>query len=191
MAAHAQIILNGGFEYNSGTFVQNIGTEINQGGSYKLGSITHWGHSGDVGLLIDQKKNASLRLGADPKSPAYANQAYQKLSVAGGLYSLTFDSYTDAKTGLSSSFGVEIRGNSPYWNVQEKELSNHMVTNRSYSVKLNPGTHYIKFYNLGNVNANNGDTYIDNVKLVQVPEPSSTALLGLGGLTLLLRRKRG
>lgn len=39
--------------------------------------------------------------------------------------------------------------------------------------------------------ANTGDRMrLNAVRLTQVPEPSSTALLGLGGLALLIRRKR-
>lgn len=34
------------------------------------------------------------------------------------------------------------------------------------------------------------DVYVDNYSVVSVPEPSSTALLGLGGLALLLRRRK-
>jgi hypothetical protein len=35
-----------------------------------------------------------------------------------------------------------------------------------------------------------GSVYIDNVSLNLVPEPSTTALLGLGGLALILRRRK-
>ncbi len=34
------------------------------------------------------------------------------------------------------------------------------------------------------------DTYADNISFTVVPEPSSTALLGLGGLALVLRRRK-
>ena len=43
---------------------------------------------------------------------------------------------------------------------------------------------YIRENNTGN------RTRLNAVRLTQVPEPSSTALLGLGGLALLIRRKR-
>ncbi|NWK55052.1 PEP-CTERM sorting domain-containing protein [Verrucomicrobiaceae bacterium N1E253] len=38
--------------------------------------------------------------------------------------------------------------------------------------------------------ATNGQTLIDNVSIASVPEPSSAALLGLGGVTLILRRRK-
>lgn len=46
-----------------------------------------------------------------------------------------------------------------------------------------------------NVSNNGGDfnhnqTIIDNVSVTAVPEPSSTALLGLGGIALILRRRK-
>ncbi|MGB0774369.1 MAG: PEP-CTERM sorting domain-containing protein [Akkermansiaceae bacterium] len=42
------------------------------------------------------------------------------------------------------------------------------------------------------INTNGNQVRVDNVRLdlVQVPEPSSTALLGLGGLALILRRRK-
>ncbi|MFD2275054.1 PEP-CTERM sorting domain-containing protein [Rubritalea spongiae] len=44
---------------------------------------------------------------------------------------------------------------------------------------------------LFNLNANSNETVaIDNISVASVPEPSSTALLGLGGFTLILRRRR-
>lgn len=45
--------------------------------------------------------------------------------------------------------------------------------------------------NSGNIAAADGDDmWLDNMSLETVPEPSSTALLGLGGLALMLRRRR-
>ncbi|MEZ7957082.1 MAG: PEP-CTERM sorting domain-containing protein [Rubritalea sp.] len=35
-----------------------------------------------------------------------------------------------------------------------------------------------------------GTTSIDNFSITAVPEPSSTALLGLGGLALIMRRRK-
>ena len=37
---------------------------------------------------------------------------------------------------------------------------------------------------------NQSTIFFDNARLVEVPEPSSTALLGLGGLALILRRRK-
>ncbi len=60
---------------------------------------------------------------------------------------------------------------------------------------------YIKFsglsgasFNLSMLGAASGDAtkraVINGMQIVQIPEPSSTALLGLGGLALVLRRRR-
>jgi len=38
--------------------------------------------------------------------------------------------------------------------------------------------------------ANGGSLFFDEAKLVQIPEPTSSALLGLGGLALLFRRRK-
>jgi hypothetical protein len=43
-------------------------------------------------------------------------------------------------------------------------------------------------YNFGNIETI-GNYYIDNVQLVPVPEPSTFALVGLGGLLLAIRRR--
>lgn len=43
---------------------------------------------------------------------------------------------------------------------------------------------------LSTTNTNNNHAFVDNVVIDQTPEPSSTALLGLGGLALILRRKK-
>ena len=42
----------------------------------------------------------------------------------------------------------------------------------------------------GTNNSGNDEPYIDTLVVSTVPEPSSTALLGLGGLALILRRKK-
>ena len=48
-------------------------------------------------------------------------------------------------------------------------------------------------FGTGTAGADNGDNNfatVDNVNLTAVPEPTSTALLGLGGLALILRRRK-
>ncbi len=40
------------------------------------------------------------------------------------------------------------------------------------------------------VGSESGTYDVDSLTLTQVPEPSSTALLGLGGLALILRRRK-
>ncbi|NWK54203.1 PEP-CTERM sorting domain-containing protein [Verrucomicrobiaceae bacterium N1E253] len=39
-------------------------------------------------------------------------------------------------------------------------------------------------------NGSQASAFVDNVSLVAVPEPSSAALLGLGGAALLMRRRK-
>jgi hypothetical protein len=50
-----------------------------------------------------------------------------------------------------------------------------------------------EYYMVGfarDIGATPGTTSIDNLSFTSVPEPSSTALLGLGGLALILRRRK-
>ena len=77
--------------------------------------------------------------------------------------------------------------------------SNAVPTNQwqyGASVVLNEGTYTftdtakIRFRSGGSANSRHG--YLDNISITAgaVPEPSSTALLGLGGLALILRRRK-
>jgi hypothetical protein len=62
------------------------------------------------------------------------------------------------------------------------------------SVTLNEGTYTftdtakIRFRSGGDQNVEHG--YLDNISITAVPEPTTTALLGLGGLALILRRRK-
>jgi len=49
---------------------------------------------------------------------------------------------------------------------------------------------YVRFSDLVNGNANDAHTAISEVRFTNVPEPSSAAILGLGGLALILRRRK-
>ncbi|BDS08133.1 hypothetical protein NT6N_31730 [Oceaniferula spumae] len=51
---------------------------------------------------------------------------------------------------------------------------------------------YIQFFTSHNssVNGQNKGVWVDNILVTQVPEPSSAALFGLGGIALILRRKK-
>jgi hypothetical protein len=74
--------------------------------------------------------------------------------------------------------------------------SNAVPTNQwqyGATVVLNEGTYTftdtakIRFRSGGFANSTHG--YLDNITITAVPEPSTTALLGLGGLALILRRR--
>jgi hypothetical protein len=64
----------------------------------------------------------------------------------------------------------------------------------TYTTGASPtGEDEVLWIDLGaNPNLNNGSAGYDNIRLVAVtvPEPSTTALLGLGGLALILRRRK-
>ncbi|MBK1830064.1 PEP-CTERM sorting domain-containing protein [Verrucomicrobiaceae bacterium R5-34] len=51
---------------------------------------------------------------------------------------------------------------------------------------------YIQFFTSheDNVNGQNKGIWVDDILVTQVPEPSSVALLGLGGIALMLRRRK-
>lgn len=120
--------------------------------------------------------------------------------VAGETYTLSFDMWgmNDALTeGLDVRFtygfadallstdgtGVTV--------LDEKTTVGNDGAIESVTVDFTPtvtNTNYaIQFFMDGSGTTNN-HSYLDNIQLV--PEPSSTALFGLGGLALLLLRKR-
>ncbi|GAA5495996.1 hypothetical protein Rhal01_02177 [Rubritalea halochordaticola] len=53
------------------------------------------------------------------------------------------------------------------------------------------GSFTLELFNANQLSASSSNhTWIDNVSLEAVPEPTSTSLLGIAGLTLILRRRR-
>jgi len=95
------------------------------------------------------------------------------------ILTLSSSGWDVAITGLEDSGGAAITGGSGTWGGAIGEFSD-------FNNDMRVGTSY-------QTSAAAGDLTLSQITLTQVaavPEPSSTALLGLGGLALILRRRK-
>ena len=69
--------------------------------------------------------------------------------------------------------------------VPESEILNYVSANSGNDLAL-------RFENVSNegINFNHATLLVDSISITPVPEPSSAALLGLGGIALILRRRK-
>lgn len=128
--------------------------------------------------------------------------AYQAVTLsAGQTYKFTVALGTnDLFPKSDAKFGVVIYDSNFSTNVAGTfgELTAGGGTFSDYSVEYtaaSTATYHIGVRSLGHVPGTGADNnesavFIDNASLDSVPEPSSTALLGLGGLALILRRRK-
>ncbi|MGJ8656849.1 MAG: PEP-CTERM sorting domain-containing protein [Akkermansiaceae bacterium] len=153
-----------------------------------------------------ETKDTSLRIGASEKE--FANLAHQGLEFKeAGTYTISFDSFmaNEAKTEQTASIALYpgSGSESPYFSSIFTEKSDGFTTDQSFTFTLDKkhieaaeGKFELVFSNTGfteeeiKEGAKAYDMFVDNVSIAAVPEPSSTALLGLGALGLLVRRKR-
>ncbi len=113
-------------------------------------------------------------------------------TTAGNTYSLTFDYGSNVEYPIDTAL-LNVTGAS---SLISETLAPTTSPFRSYSNSFvaNSATTTIDFSSLSTNNTGFGGVFLDNVSVSltseAVPEPSSIALLGLGTLGLLARRKR-
>ncbi len=185
-AASAQAqVANGNFDSFSVSGINNgVNTEINKGDIFATDSFSNWSLINKAKVYVTGKSTAAAFIEADRATGT--NKVTQKINIrTAGLYTISFDSYTIDKSPNTSSFNAYIGGVTTNAYKEESDLSS---TARSFTANLKVGSYELGFEN--NASGTQVGTYIDNVRMSTVPEPSSTALLGLGGLALILRRKK-
>lgn len=185
-------VSNGSFErFPIGTFYQ-IGNS-SELGSVGISSVAASGWTagsaaGHIsGTTVDGSKAGWLNPNALLTKVPTATLS-QSVTLGVGAYNLDFFSFTE-KEAKSSTFTAAITGVGSYGFT---ETSNGAATARNALFEIKTaGIYNLVFTGTGNaLTGSYSDTFIDGVSLKAVPEPSSTALLGLGALGLLVRRKR-
>jgi len=93
------------------------------------------------------------------------------------------DAQGDITYGQDTTLSITVTANSFSYS-----LNGAPATTGAITFDTSKNYMFAAYANRG-ASANNG-SYISNITITAIPEPSSTALLGLGGLALMLRRKR-
>ena len=196
--SNAQIVTNGGFDtlLAEGTGYE---TEVGKGSYRDQSSINGWSMF-NIGLAsgIDRytSGNAVVLKGSDIN---FSSEVFQVITIASpGIYSLNFDSFTEPfNFEHVGSFAARVKSTMSLMDtpldLSLTESADGNITSHSYLFEITTAGEY----SFGFANrAEDGqtvvyeDVLIDNVSITLAPEPSSTALLGLGALGLISRRKR-
>jgi len=104
-----------------------------------------------------------------------------------------YRSWVSSSSALTVDLAAAEGGATPSYTTYDAADNNG---NDSYILAGNPESNYIKYSGLTNdqldvfVDRGSRDAMFAGVQIVTVPEPSSAALLGLGGLALILRRRK-
>lgn len=142
---------------------------------------------------VDEFSNNS---GNDRQQPGYGTEAgslgFLAADIATGSNPGTFYIAQDGNpgngyNGISAHFDITVAASG--WTVAgQGSFAGPFTTNTlpTFQGSSFADLAYVEF--TGETTASGA--YIDNVTIVTVPEPSSTALFGLGGLALILRRRK-
>ena len=202
-SAQAQTVINGGFNVITGEGVK-YETEIGSG-SYRNQTVISGWTADNTGIVneisgIQRYNDGNVLLLKGSKDRA-SSTAKQTISFATGTYKLSFDTFTQPFQFESfSSFFVSLKpegsglvpDSSFTLALGENGIDESVTTQEHTFTIFTAGDYELTFGNdnPGGPTALYRDVMIDNVALEVAPEPSSTALLGLGALGLLARRKR-
>ena len=165
-------------------------------GSYNGATPADWNGYGSLGMQ-NEAGNIFAYLQGGATGDLTGGTLTQDISASvggvvtiGDVFTLTLAAVNQ---NASPSFDFDIRDNA------DPSLGSSLIGGAVQSGTVSGG--WADYVVLGTVDTSSTDVFlilntngpqvrVDNVRLDLVPEPSSSALLGLGGLTLILRRKR-
>jgi len=187
-SASAQL-LNGSFETNTFTSGNRLSTELDQIAASTSGdasaTASNWTASGKQGILRGITTDGSFAL-------FFKNSAQSDLfALSVGSYSVSFDVFAGANNGnISFAAGLVNAANSPIAGTTGTETYNGSATTYSFTANVASAGNYAFRMNRTARGGSSPVFALDNVKVTQVPEPSSILLTGLAGLGLLFNRRR-
>ena len=195
VSSAANVLVNGDFESSLTTgWTINEGTpEIRDNlefGFEAFGSTFFYGGSSetmDISQIIDVSANAAaIDAGNGRAFIAGAMGSWRNLDI--GTFTLTF--LDVASTDLGASLSLNALDNPT---LETNDLTGAGNQELSSTVVVPVGTRtFSVVFSSTRTDGTDHDAYADNfvVDYTAVPEPSSAALLGLGGLALILRRRK-
>ncbi|MFK7911689.1 MAG: PEP-CTERM sorting domain-containing protein [Akkermansiaceae bacterium] len=188
-ASASVTVINGGFEDITGM--------TPNGDFYQGGTIPGWSFSGITaevattsafGTPAGVTGNNYLEVFVtDPNGLGTLSQTVSGMTI-GQDYKLTFDWGNRADLGADQNyeFDVSIAGQTfSQFGTDPVDMTSAMIP---FTASNTSETIGITFYFPGSFSYTDGA--FDNFAINQVPEPSSTALIGLSGLGLIFRRRR-
>jgi len=168
-----QLIMNGDFELGPGTPISNVPDWTTDAFSAYLGVFSGVAHSGTY----------ALRLGA---LAADGDAIHQVIAgtTSGSHYTLSFWSFQGGGDATNSAVHIQWNGTDLY-NAPVAVGTTANYTQYSFAVTAIGNDRLdVKGWNSPSFD------YLDDIALTPVPEPASIAVLGIGALTLLRRRRK-
>ncbi|NWK56231.1 DUF642 domain-containing protein [Verrucomicrobiaceae bacterium N1E253] len=187
--AQSSVFANGGFDDYSGTPADGI----------QLSTLTpsDWTTVGTSSQVLLKKSGGGLT----PQNGSYYLGIFNRNNgvsqtfdtVAGYTYELSFYLAKQA-TSSSPTVDVNVTGNTPLVDdsIQIINWGQDTWQQQTVSFTADSASTSLSFIENASSQTSSADVFVDTIVLsvTSVPEPSATTLLGLGGLALILRRKK-
>ena len=150
---------------------------INNEGGQKIGDILP-----HLGMVIEVTYDVTRRTNEDDGNWNHRVRLY---AGTGGAYAASSDT-ADPNASLSDDFLAEVIGGNSGAAAGTFETKTIQLTlPATYT-----GSHTELYLSFKNRAGDTAQLHFDDVSVVAIPEPTSAALLGLGGLALMLRRRK-
>lgn len=183
--AQAQnLITNGNFE--SGSLAPFVVDDNGTGDQIAIGSVPYFGG----GSTAANGSYLAAFNGGDSPPGGTLSQTFTG-TVLGTTYTVSYDYGTNSgapQTLEATVFGAD--GTTVLGTDSALGNSNTLITN-TFTFVADGSQATLQFLDSPTNSSGSLDGILDNVSVVAVPEPASVALLSLGGIALLARRRRG